>query len=87
MNSNITLTSQDVILGIGGNNNGFSNYCIILGKLIIYFCRRNNVKPNIPFFKVKLKQKYQTKLYLARKNATLDNFNQNWLFNPLALKF
>ena len=26
-------------------------------------------------FKVKLKQKYQTELYLVRKNATLDNFN------------
>ena len=45
------------------------------------------VKPNIQLFKVKLKQKYQTELYLARKNATLDNFNQKWLFNPLALKF
>ena len=68
-------------------NNGFLNYCIILGKSIIYYCRRNNVKPNIQLFKVKLKQKYQTELYLARKNATLDNFNQKWLFNPLALKF
>ena len=86
-NSNINLTSQDVILGISGNNNGFLNCCIILGKSIIYYCRRNNVKPNIQLFKVKLKQKYQTELYLARKNATLDNFNQKWLFNPLALKF
>ena len=86
-NSNINLTSQDVILGISGNNNGFLNYCIILGKSIIYYCRRNNVKPNIQLFKVKLKQKYQTELYLARKNATLDNFNQKWLFNPLALNF
>ena len=85
--SNINLTSQDVILGISDNNNGFLNYCIILGKSIIYYCRRNNVKPNIQLFKVKLKQKYQTELYLARKNATLDNFNQKWLFNPLALKF
>ena len=86
-NSNINLASQDVILGISGNNNGFLNYCIILGKSIIYYCRRNNVKPNIQLFKVKLKQKYQTELYLALKNATLDNFNQKWLFNPLALKF
>ena len=44
------------------------------------------MKPNIQLFKVKLKQKYQTELYLARKNDTLDNFNQKWLFNPLALK-
>ena len=86
-NSNINLTSQDVILGITDNNNGFLNYCIIPGKSIFYYCRRNNVKPNIQLFKVKLKQKYQTELYLARKNATLDNFNQKWLFNPLALKF
>ena len=86
-NSNINLTSQDVILGISGNNNGFLNYCIILGKSIIYYCRRNNVKPNIQLFKVKLKQKYQTELYLARKNATQDNFNQKWLFNLLTLKF
>ena len=86
-NSNINLASQDVIVGISGNNNGFFNYCIILGKSIIYYCRRNNVKPDIQLFKVKLKQKYQTELYLARKNATLDNFNQKWLFNPLALKF
>ena len=87
-NANINLTSQDVILGISGNNNNdLLNYCIILGKSIIYYCRRNNVKPNIQLFKVKLKQKYQTELYLARKNATLDNFNQEWLFNPPALKF
>ena len=45
------------------------------------------MKPNIEVFKVKLKQIYQTELYLARKNATLDNFNQKWLFNPLAVKF
>ena len=86
-NSNINLASQDVILGISGNNNDFLNYGIILGKSIIYYCRRNNVKPNIQLFRVKLKQIYQTELYLARKNATLDNFNQKWLFNPLALKF
>ena len=86
-NSNINLASQDVILGINGNNNGFLNYCIILAKSTIYYGRRNNVKPNIQLLKVKLKQKYQTELYLARKNATLDNFNQKWLFNPLALKF
>ena len=83
-NSNINLTSQDVILGISGNNNGLLSYCIILGKSIIYYCRRINVKPNIQLFKVKLEQKYQTELYLARKNATLDNFNEKWLFNPLA---
>ena len=45
------------------------------------------MKPNIQLFKVKLKQKYQTELNLARKNGTLDNFNQKWLFNLLALKF
>ena len=44
-NSNFNLTSQDVILGISGNKNGFLNYCITLGKSIIYYCRRNNVKP------------------------------------------
>jgi len=86
-NSNINLTSQDAILSISGNNNGFLNYCIILRKSIIYYCRRNNVKTKIQLFKVKLKQKYQTELYLARKNATVANFNQKWLFNPLALKF
>ena len=83
-NSNINLTSPDVILGISGNDNGLLNYCITLGKSIIYYCRRINVKPNVQLFKVKLKQKYQTELYLARKNATLDNFNEKWLFNPLA---
>jgi len=86
-NSNINLISQDVILGVSDNNNGFLNYCITLGKSIIYYCRRNNVKPNIQLFEVKLKQKYQTELYLARRNATLDNFNQKLLFNPLAFKF
>ena len=74
-NCNINLTSQDVIFGISGNNNDFLNYCIILGKSIIYYCTRNNMRPNMQLFKVKLKQKYQTELYLVRKNATLDNFN------------
>ena len=36
---NITLTSQEVIFGIRGNNNGLLNYCIILGKSIICYCR------------------------------------------------
>ena len=36
---------------------------------------------------IKQKLFLKAELYLARKNATLDNFNQKWLFNPLALKF
>ena len=51
-NSNINLTSQDVIVGISGNNNVFLNYCIILGKSVIYYCRRNNVKPNIHYLRL-----------------------------------
>ena len=65
----------------------FFNWYLIGAKEINQFMWV--VRPNIQLFKVKLKlkQKYQTELYLARKNATLDNFNQKWLFNPLVLKF
>ena len=73
-----------ISLNVRGLSNFKKRKLIFPGKSIIYYCRRNNVKPNIQLFKVKLKQKYQTELYIARKNASLDNFNQKWLFNPLA---
>ena len=69
-NSNINLASQDVILGISGNNNGFLNYCIIRGKSIIYYRRRYNVKPNIKLFKSGCLQK-SDKFLISRQGSNI----------------
>ena len=46
----------------------YLNYCILVGKSVIYHCKRNNVKPSLQSFKLLLSKKYHTELYIAQKN-------------------
>ena len=39
------LSLKDIIVGVSGNGNDFLNYCILVGKSVIYHCKRNNVIP------------------------------------------
>ena len=59
MKEDIILSLKDVIVGVNGNVRVLLKYCILLGKSLIYHCRRNNTKPTISSFKVLLAKKCQ----------------------------
>ena len=41
----IMLSLKDIIVGAFGNGNDFLNDCILVGKSLIYHCKRNKVNP------------------------------------------
>ena len=45
MKENITLSLKEIIIGLCGKDLDFLNYCILVGKSVIYQCRRNEMKP------------------------------------------
>ena len=79
----IMLSLKDIIVGVFGNGNDFLNYCILVGKLVIYHCKRNKVKPSLQSFKLLLSKKYHTELYIVQKNNILHIFYKKWKFKPL----
>ena len=79
----ITLSLKDIIVGVCGKGNDFLNYCILVGKSVIYHCKRNNVIPSLQSFKTVLSKKYHTELYIAQKNNILHIFHKKWKFKPL----
>ena len=83
MKEDITLSLKDVIVRVSGNIHVLLNYCILVGKSLIYHCRNNNTKPTISSFKVLLAKKYQVELYIAGKNKKLNDFHKKWRFMPL----
>ena len=50
----IILSLKDVIVGLSGNIRVLLNYCNLVGKSLIYHCRRNNAKPIPAFVKEKV---------------------------------
>ena len=59
MKEDITLSLKDIVVGVSGNSHVLLNYCILVGKSIIFHCKKNNTKPTISSFKVLLTKKYQ----------------------------
>ena len=70
-------------MGVSRNSHVLLNHCILVGKSLIYHCRRNNTKPTISSFKILLAKKYQVELYIAGKNKKLNDFHKKWNFMPL----
>jgi len=58
------------------------NYFIIIGKLFLWDCRRNQLKPKIKGYQNKITKKYDTE----RKIKKMDYFENKWIFNPLKKK-
>ena len=54
---------QDIIIGITISSCPLLNYLILIGKLYLWYCRKNQVPPNIEGFKCKVKIKYQVEKY------------------------
>ena len=54
------------------------NYLIVLGKLHLWNCRRNNSIPSFPSFKELVKQKYRVERLIAIKCNNLKMFKAKW---------
>ena len=73
------LSLKDIIEGVGGNGNDFLNYCILVGKSVIYHFKRNVIH-SLQSFNILLSKKYHTELYIAQKNNILYIFHKKWKF-------
>ena len=74
----VCLTSQDVITGILYTNCPLLNYLILIAKLYLWGCRRNQTLPVITAFSSKVKIKYETEKYVCVKTTKMDKFNKRW---------
>ena len=72
----VSLTLQDVITGILYTNCPLLNYLILIAKLYLWGCRRNQTLPVITAFSSKVKIKYETQKYICVKTNKMDKFNK-----------
>ena len=87
-NNRIQLSLQDVVVGIISSQNSsllnFLKIFIIIGKLYLWDCRRDQRYPDLQRFKVKLKIKCEIERCISVKNS--DNFlKKKWIFSSLFL--
>ena len=54
------------------------NYLILIAKLYLWGCRRNQTLPVITAFSSKVKTKYETEKCIRVKTNKMDNFNKKW---------
>ena len=75
----VCLTLQDVITGILYTNCPLLNYVILIAKLYLWGCRRNQTLPVITAFSSKVKIKYETEKYTCVKTNKMDKFDKSTL--------
>ena len=61
------LDLKTILIGVTDTKCLLFNYLIVLGKLHLWNCRRNNSLPSFPSFKELAKQKYKTERLIALK--------------------
>ena len=69
----LTLSIKDIMVGLLQRND-LLNYLIILGKLTIWECRKNNTSPIFSLFLHKVEVKKQVEKIIAIRNRTLLDF-------------
>ena len=70
----ICLTLQDLNTGILYTNCPLLNYWILIAKLYLWGCRRNQTLPVITVFSSKVKIKYETEKHKCVKTNKMDKF-------------
>ena len=68
----INLTQQDVIFGVLSRWCPLLNYFLLIAKIYLWDCRRNQILPNINGFKAKILIKYDTESYIGCINKKMD---------------
>ena len=73
----LTLSLKDIMVGLLQRND-LLNYLIILGKLTIWECRKNNTSPLFRLFLHKVEVKKQVEKIIAIRNRKLREFHIRW---------
>ena len=78
---------QDVVVGILRPSRPLLNYLILIAKLYIWDCRKNQILPNIIGFKCKIRLKYEVELYIGSYGKKKDISRNKWAgFQDLLLQ-
>ena len=77
-NEQIYLTLEDIIVGIIKRPCPLLNYFLLIAKLYLWDCRRNQTFPSIYGFKAKIEVKNETELYIARKSNKMGFLQSKW---------
>ena len=64
----INLTRQDLIVHVLSRSCFLHNYFLVVARIYLWDCRRNQIRPNINGFKAKTLIKYETESYIGRVN-------------------
>ena len=84
---NLHLSLQDVVLGILRPSHPLLNYLLLIAKLYIWDCRRNQILPNITGFKFKVRLRYEVELYIGSYSTRKDILRNKWAgFQDLLLQ-
>ena len=80
----IHLELRDILIGVLTPECPLLNYLLLIGKIYLWGCKRNNELPNIGGYKFKVSLKYDTEKFICTKNNTLDIFKKKWtIFRPI----
>lgn len=74
----VCLTLQDVITGILWTNCLLLNYLILIAKLYLWDCGRNQTLSIITAFSSTVKIKYETEKYICVKTNKMNKFKKKW---------
>ena len=77
-NEQIHLSLEDIIVGITKRPCLLLNFFLLIAKIYLWDCRRNQSFPNIYGFKAKIKVKYETEAYIARKSNKIGFLQLKW---------
>ena len=67
-----------MIIGILKEGMDLDNYIIILGKIYLWTCKQEIIRPNIRHSKIILKKKYRTERYIAFNSNKINLFGKKW---------
>jgi len=76
-NKQIHLTLEDIIVGIIKRPCPLLNYFLLIAKIYLWDCRRNQTFPNICGFRTKIEVKYETEAYIAQKSKKIGFYKRN----------
>ena len=76
MNETINLSVQDISVSIRNKKFQFLNCFILVGKSTTFRSWKNNMKPCLHLFKIKLHQKYSVVLFIVQKYNELNKFRR-----------
>ena len=69
---------KSLVLGFLREEIDLENYVLLLGKVYLWDCRRNDNKPSITHFIQILKNKYDTEKLIAKKQNKYQSFKNKW---------